>query len=336
MKTWPFVSVVVVSHNEEKNIRDCLSSLLLLDYNKQFYEIIVVDSSTDSTKQIISEYPGVVLIDSVSSHLGIKRNIGFEQSRGEYIAFTDADCIVPPNWLNILLEKFNDRVIAAAGGNAFPPPDCKRFGKYIACLGKPAGGAIGLDSAVEVYDDGTVSYLGTGNVIFKKNVLREVGGFNDELNRSEDVDICGRIRKAGYKLKFVSGSFVFHKTRDSVKGYLLWLCARAKAPTVVPVYQKSIFGLFFFIGILFLLVLVALHPVSFIVVFPLILTFLCTLLFTNLFPDMFPSGRKRFRLLFRRREKIGINLFEILFLVIPLAVLEWFLINILSFKSSKR
>ena len=128
MTMYPLVSIVTISHNEENNIRDCLESLISLDYPNGYYEIIVVDSSEDRTKEIVSEYGNVRLIPSTHKQFSEKRNIGIRTARYELIAFIDADCIVPPDWLNKMLNKISDEKVAAVACDVFLPPNCSFLG----------------------------------------------------------------------------------------------------------------------------------------------------------------------------------------------------------------
>jgi 1,2-diacylglycerol 3-beta-glucosyltransferase len=107
----PFISVIVPSRNEEKNIGKCLESLVESDYPKNKYEILAVnDRSDDNTEQIIKtyaeKYDNIKLIN-VNPNLesnnlkGKPRALqtGYDAAKGEYIMMTDADCIVNPNWI---------------------------------------------------------------------------------------------------------------------------------------------------------------------------------------------------------------------------------------------
>ena len=79
------ISAIVITYNEEENIRECLDSLKWCD------EIIVVDSnSIDKTREIASDY-GALVINSDEVTYGLKRNIGIDKAQGEWILWIDAD-----------------------------------------------------------------------------------------------------------------------------------------------------------------------------------------------------------------------------------------------------
>ena len=99
------VSVIVPSWNSSKTIQRCLQALQ--DQTGDCpYEIIVVDSSTDGTSEMVARhFPTVRLLHfSDRCFPGDARNLGIAQARGQILAFTDADCIVERDWIVTLVE----------------------------------------------------------------------------------------------------------------------------------------------------------------------------------------------------------------------------------------
>ena len=99
------VSVIVLTKNEERNIRRCLDSLSKLDYPE--YEIIVVDSSNDRTPEMARSYRNVRVVRDMDATFASGRNRGIMESKYDIVAFTDADCIIPSSLLTFstVLEK---------------------------------------------------------------------------------------------------------------------------------------------------------------------------------------------------------------------------------------
>ncbi|MBK1871741.1 glycosyltransferase [Marinobacter sp. 1-3A] len=94
------ISVIVPAHNEEKYISQCLESLAAQDYPKQKYEVIVVDNnSTDQTSEIANNFE-VKIVQKTSGPVGAVRNAGAKLANGELLAFIDADCVAPADWLS--------------------------------------------------------------------------------------------------------------------------------------------------------------------------------------------------------------------------------------------
>lgn len=122
----PTVSIVVAARNEERNIRQCLESIVHLSYPAEFLEVIVVDDrSNDRTSDIVREY------SRIASHVRLltaaagtntlrgKTNAitqGIEASHGEILLFTDADCSVPVRWVEETVKYYIDSSIGIVAG----------------------------------------------------------------------------------------------------------------------------------------------------------------------------------------------------------------------------
>ena len=114
------ISVIIPSYNEDTNIGRCLLSLLAQDIPRNEYEIIVVDGdSKDRTREIAGQYADQVFIQT-SRRVGGARNDGVLASRGEIIATTDADCILPPDWLRNIRDAFKDEDVVQLYGPVDP------------------------------------------------------------------------------------------------------------------------------------------------------------------------------------------------------------------------
>jgi glycosyltransferase involved in cell wall biosynthesis len=94
----PFVSIIVPTLNRKVYLRNCLDSLLKLDYPKTKLEIVVVDNgSTDGTTEMVhKEFPQVVVVLEKRRNSCFARNAGWKNAKGQIIAYTDDDCVVDP------------------------------------------------------------------------------------------------------------------------------------------------------------------------------------------------------------------------------------------------
>lgn len=97
------VSVVIPTYNEEKDIRDCLDSLLKQSY-KNIEIIIVDDGSTDKTREIVTTYSKnkVKLIEGMHKGPGFSRNLGAKQAKGVILVFVDADMFFDRDYIKNL------------------------------------------------------------------------------------------------------------------------------------------------------------------------------------------------------------------------------------------
>lgn len=112
----PQLSIIIASYNSEKTIESCLKSLENQTTDKDF-EVIVVDSSIDSTVKLIEErFPEVNLYRfSERKFPGDARNFGISVSNSKIIAFIDTDCVADINWVDEIL-RVHERPYPVIGG----------------------------------------------------------------------------------------------------------------------------------------------------------------------------------------------------------------------------
>jgi glycosyltransferase involved in cell wall biosynthesis len=117
------VSIVIPSYNSRNTLPLALRALQSQKTVVGF-EIIVVDSSTDGTADLVAgTFPGISLIRSAQRlYPGAGRNRGIREARGEILAFTDADCIADPGWVEAIVEAHqgDTDVIGGTVDNANP------------------------------------------------------------------------------------------------------------------------------------------------------------------------------------------------------------------------
>ncbi|MCK5878669.1 MAG: glycosyltransferase [Holophagae bacterium] len=218
----PEISIIVITKDEEQNIRPCLNTLITADYPADLFEIIVVDASTDRTPAIIAEYKSVRLIKSTAG-FSRQRNEGLKTARFDIIAFVDADTIVPTSWLKAIVTGFKEHPDAdGIGGDAFPPPGTTWLGCCIAAVGHPGGGSIGLDANTPIGIDG-ITFIPGCNGAFYKSALEAVGGYDLNFDSGgEDIDISRRLRAADFRLDYERGMTIFHKPHGPLLKYAKW------------------------------------------------------------------------------------------------------------------
>ena len=222
------ISVVVVCLNEKDNISRCIDSLLRQTIGKDKYEIIVVDNgSNDGTQEIIKEYnirdKRVRIVVNPARGIAVSRNIGLEEAAYEFVAFTDADCEAPENWLETLLDGYlkyykQDNMVVAAGGANLPPGGVSNFYDAVGITLNTFWGNHGSAQGRIYKKDAFVYHIPTVNIMYKKETLLLIDGFDESFgNICEDTEINHRLHDAGYKFIFLKDSYVWHYMRDSLK-----------------------------------------------------------------------------------------------------------------------
>jgi len=205
----PLVSVVIAARNAEATIGMCLASVARLDY--PHVELIVADDgSTDGTASV-ARRAGARVVNAAGVGPAAARNLAVAASAGQVIAFTDADCEVPPDWLSVLVEAIDRPGVASAGGG-----QVQVFG---------SAGDARADAAIEAFfrlasfffeyprDGGpprAVAHIASCNSAYRRDAFLEVGGFTPGLFPGEDVDLDYRLRQRGYRAWFVPSVRVRH------------------------------------------------------------------------------------------------------------------------------
>jgi GT2 family glycosyltransferase len=212
------VSIIIPTKNNADILKRCLESIRNLDYSRDEVEVIIVDGySTDGTVEIAKRYGCGIVYEDVRM-IGGARNIGVAHSRGDYIVFTDADCVVDRGWLKNLIREFKDERIASVGGPNITPEDDTEFAKCVGVvlefLSKPgARYAFNTGKVIEIYHNPTC------NSAYRKTVFQEVGGFNPKLITCDDEELDYRIRKRGYRILFTPYAKVYHYRRPTWKRF---------------------------------------------------------------------------------------------------------------------
>src|SRR5262245_2064877 len=112
------VSVVVPAFNEERLLPACLSALKRQDYDGEL-EIIVVDNGSSDHTGLLAARAGVTVLEEPDRGYGKALASGFGAAAGDIIASTDADSVVPCDWVSRLVRAYDDGVAAVGGGIEF-------------------------------------------------------------------------------------------------------------------------------------------------------------------------------------------------------------------------
>ena len=179
------------------------------------YEIIVVDDgSTDGTADVLKKVfkDGVRVLSKPNGGPASARNTGVRSATGEFVAFTDGDCLPDEEWLAHLLKGFDSPEVAGVGG-VIRRADEGLLSEYVDIIGLFNPGRN---------QDGTVSYLATGNACFLRKALLEAGLFEESFRKpgGEEPELGAKIRSMGYVLKSVEDAIVLHHHRHTVKSFL--------------------------------------------------------------------------------------------------------------------
>jgi glycosyltransferase involved in cell wall biosynthesis len=226
------VTVVVCTRNRSDILVACLDRLRALTY--PHLDVLVVDNapSDDSTQRVVEAVaevdPRFRYVREPRPGLSSARNCGLREARGTYLAYTDDDVAVDPDWVQGLLHGFARRddvgcvtgLVATAGiSNAAE----EYFDARAASWSTRAEVQV-FDLRENARPDALYPYspgiFGTGaNFAFDREFLLGLGGFDEALGAGtatrggEDLDIFVRVLRAGRSLVYDPSSVVWHHHR---------------------------------------------------------------------------------------------------------------------------
>ncbi len=205
-------SVVVPVFNNPAELRNCLSSLSKLNYDAGKYEIIVVDNnSTDDTASVAKEFGVICLEEKQYQSSYAARNRGIKAAQGEFIAFTDSDCVADPDWLQAIDIVTSDEATGCFAGEILsvsPTTVVERFSDKIGLL-RQKGPLSGWHFK---------PYAQTANAIYRKSVFDSIGAFDPTMKSGGDAVIAWRmLDNTDYNLRFVPDAIVYHHHRTNVE-----------------------------------------------------------------------------------------------------------------------
>ena len=208
----PTVSVVVPAYNADVTIDDCVESLLQLDPPSGNFEIIVVDNgSTDTTSERLERYSDRIrILHEKTVGAAAARNAGITHSRGDIVAFTDADCVASHDWLVNLIAPLSDPRVGIAAGAIQPKEHSSRIDAFSQRL---------YDQRAAIM--GSPSYAITANWASPAEILKEVGSFDESMIRGQDYELTQRILEAGYRVVYCEEAHVRISTPRTFYGLFI-------------------------------------------------------------------------------------------------------------------
>ncbi len=239
------LSIVIVTWNSQEFIRNCLDSIFLSQVNFSSEVIVVDNNSSDETAKTVEQlYPQVNLIQNKKNSGYAKgNNQGIEESRGEYILLLNPDTQVLEDSLSLMYRFMEENPNTGALGPKLLNPDktvqpsCREFPTFSTLIWEFSGlsrlfpkspifgrwrmGYFDFDRQRET-DQPMASCL-----MLRRAALEDVGIFDEDFAMFfNDVDLCYRIKKGGWKIYFYPEARVVHHKGGSTrkaKARMIWL-----------------------------------------------------------------------------------------------------------------
>lgn len=209
-----FVSVVLATYNRKDMLKECLDSLFNQTYPWDRYEIVVVnDGSTDETEEVLSEYKknapcGFKWFSQENSGQTIAFNVGIDNSKGSIVCFTGDDCTADKSCIEKLSIVYEREDVGGVGGRILTSESSNFIANYV-----EKANFFSQEKSIKAFMIG-------GNSSFRRDVLKELKGFDTFFRNGQDAEISIRAQFMGFSLGFNPESIIYHKHKVTVKGVL--------------------------------------------------------------------------------------------------------------------
>ncbi|HSS13490.1 MAG TPA: glycosyltransferase [Rhizomicrobium sp.] len=206
------VSVIVPTFNGRDTIARCLDALMHQDWDGAMEIIVVDDGSSDGTMDVVRAFPGVISLCQRNAGPAAARNRGVRAARGEVLVFTDDDCRPLPDFVRRLVGPLreNAAIVGAKGTYLSQQP-----------------GLVARFRQIE-YEERYcimqrhrhIDFIDTYAAAFRKDAFNQVGGFDESMLASEDVDLSFRLAAQGARMVFVPDARVSHRHCETLRDYI--------------------------------------------------------------------------------------------------------------------
>lgn len=222
---FPSVSIIIPCRNEEKHIERCLNSIIAQNYPKEKFEILIVDGmSKDRTREIVSRYlhasSTIKLLDNPKGIIPIAMNVGIQSSKSDIIIRVDAHTTYIEDFIlksvEYLIEYNADNIggiwITKSGSNTL-------IAQSIALVLSHPFGVGNSYFRLGCKKPRLVDTVAFG--CYWRKLFSKIGLFNENMVRSEDIELNMRIKKAGGKIYLMPKVMGCYYPKSNLKDFFL-------------------------------------------------------------------------------------------------------------------
>ena len=213
----PEFSIIIPVHNRPQEVEEILASLAAQTFNN-FEVIIVEDGSAIRCELVVDAYRDKLKIAyyyKPNTGPGPSRNFGFAHAKGRYFVVFDSDCILPPQYMQVVKDSIGKNQWDAWGG-----PDRAHLNFTL----KQRAMAYTMSSFLTTGGiRGGKKHLGwfqprSFNMGISRKVFETTGGFKFD-RYAEDIEFSIRMKRSGFKVGLIPEAFVYHKRRISFRQF---------------------------------------------------------------------------------------------------------------------
>jgi glycosyltransferase involved in cell wall biosynthesis len=231
------VSLIATVFNEENNIKEFLES-----YKKQSIlaeEFIIIDAfSSDKTSFLIEEFasnnPNLnIRVFKKQSNRSQARNFAVSKANSDYLAFTDAGCVLDQFWLEELLKELTSSKEKVVGG-FFQGVSKNNLEEAMVPYFLQLNKKVNKDNFLPT----------TRSLLIEKKLWQTMGGLNEKLELSEDYQLMLRIKKAGVKMAFAKKAIVYWLPPKSISGFFKKISSFARSDIEAGIIRSKVLSIF--------------------------------------------------------------------------------------------
>jgi len=220
-KIMPELSVILVNYNDHLHLQDCLQSIQKEGRQVDLEVILVDNASTDGSQVLVKEFfPRIRLIQNRENYGFSKaNNIGFKASTGDFILFLNTDTTLESGTLKTLLDWMRSTSAAGASGpvlfgkdKTFQVSFGKKRGFFSEMALKLILNTIYRRRISRMKTIQEVDWISGACLLVRRKAFEQTQGFDENFFLYyEDIDLCYRIKKDGWKTAVVPQARVFHE-----------------------------------------------------------------------------------------------------------------------------
>ena len=205
------VSIIIPVKAINDYIRESVPKILELDWED--FEIIIFPDKEDKE----NSWPKTRIIPSGKAGPAEKRDLALKYATGEFLAFLDDDAYPEPTWLKKAMIHFDDEKIAAVGGPAKTPRNNGVLQKVSGAVFESyLGGGATRHRYLPIGKSRKIDDWPTVNLLVRRDVFEQVGGFDNTYWPGEDTKLCLDINNAGHDIIYNPEAIVYHHRRSDL------------------------------------------------------------------------------------------------------------------------
>ena len=211
-------SFIIPVYNRSEELHELLCSIRDLQTESEFEVLVIDDGSYEDLGSIVARFQNILDVfyfKKENSGPADSRNFGMAKAKGDFFIFLDSDVILPPTYLDAVIQGIEQEGFQAFGGPDRASEDFSSFQKavsYSMTSLLTTGGIRGSESRKKSF------FARSFNMGISSEVFKLTQGFSD-MRYGEDIDLSIRIQKLNFKSGLIPSAYVYHKRRTSFSSF---------------------------------------------------------------------------------------------------------------------